>query len=103
MNLLGELKIRHAVLHDLDAGKTGKAKVLQDGLNQLILDSQNQYTLAIDTMPNNLETFLGIVCNDQDRWKKAAKVLLDVQKGAVDAAKLKAFKEKIEKLLSIFS
>lgn len=44
MNLLGELRIDHAVLHDMDANRTGKAKNEQDAINNLIQQSRNDWT-----------------------------------------------------------
>jgi predicted ATP-dependent endonuclease of OLD family len=99
MNLLGELRIDHAVLHDLDANKTGQEKEKQDKLNKLIKNSENPYTKGIDTLPNNLEDFLGIKA-DTDRWRKAAQVLLAVQQGKVSTDKLEGFKQKVSTLLA---
>lgn len=101
MNLLGKLEIEHAVLHDLDSNKVGKPKIIQDGLNGLIEKSKNRYTMAIDTLPENLEAFLGVPADGGDHWKKAAKALLYVRRGEVSSQKLNAFKEKLSKLLFV--
>jgi predicted ATP-dependent endonuclease of OLD family len=98
MNLLGEFRIDHAVLHDMDANKIGQEKEKQEKLNELIKKAENPYTKAIDTLPNNLEDFLGIKAHT-DRWKKAAQVLLAVQKNEVSTDGLKSFIEKVSKLL----
>ena len=103
VNLLGEFRIGHAVLHDLDSGKKGEAKAIQDGLNELIKKSKNDHTLAIDTLPDNLEAFLGLAVDEHNRWKKAAATFLAVQKGTVAATKLDAFEGMIEKLVSSFA
>lgn len=100
MNLLGEFKIGHAVLHDLDGSKTGRAQEIQHCLNKLIEQSKNDYTVAIDMLPDNLEAFLGLPTNKNDRWKKAATVFLEVQSGKVDAKKLESFKDKIKGLVA---
>jgi len=100
MNLLGELEIEHAVLHDLDSDKVGNEKTKHEGLNDLIAKSKNEYTVSIDTFPRNLESFLGVPVVDNDHWRKAAKALLSVKRGEVPADKLKAFIEKIKNLLS---
>jgi len=100
MNLLGELRIKHAVLHDMDAGKIGRAKLIQDGLNNLIQQSKNSFTRAVDTLPNDLETTLGVTITDTDRWKKAAQVLMAVQQGKVAPDKLGQFKQKVEALIT---
>jgi predicted ATP-dependent endonuclease of OLD family len=99
MNLLGEFRIDHAVLHDMDANKTGQEKEKQEKLNELIKKAVNPHTKAIDTLPNNLEDFLGIKAHT-DRWKKAAQVLLAVQQNEVSTDGLKSFIEKVSKLLS---
>lgn len=98
MNLLRELRIDHAVLHDMDGNKTGSEKSKQDALNQLIQQSRNDYTKAVDTLPSNLEDFLGIATSGE-RWKKPAEVLLAVQQNKVAADKLDAFKNKVSSLL----
>jgi putative ATP-dependent endonuclease of OLD family len=98
MNLLGELEIDHTVLHDKDTNKTRNEKKKHEALNKLIQESQNQYTKAIETFPNNLEDFLGIQ-TDNDRWKKAAQVLLFVQQNKIPTENLNSFKEKVSALL----
>jgi predicted ATP-dependent endonuclease of OLD family len=99
MNLLGELRIDHAVLHDMDANKTGNEKQKQEALNQLIQQSKNGCTKAVETLPTNLEGFLGIQTSPE-RWKKAAEVLLAVQQNKVRADKLEEFKTKVSGLLT---
>ncbi|MCX8035731.1 MAG: AAA family ATPase [Candidatus Sumerlaeia bacterium] len=47
MNLLGELRIDHAVLYDMDANKTGNEKTKQESINKLIEDSKNGFTKAV--------------------------------------------------------
>ncbi|MGC8988644.1 MAG: ATP-dependent nuclease [Verrucomicrobiia bacterium] len=98
MNLLGELRIDHAVLHDMDANKTGNEKEKQDKLNDLIQQSKNACTKAVGMLPSNLEDFLGIQTNGE-RWRKAAEVLLAVQQGKVAKEKVDGFKNKVSDLL----
>jgi predicted ATP-dependent endonuclease of OLD family len=98
MNLLGELRIDHAVLHDMDANKTDSERAKHERLNGLIQASKNPYTKAVDTLPTNLEGFLGIQAGT-DRWKKAAQVLLAVQQGRTDKEKLENFKTKVAQLM----
>lgn len=102
MKLLGELRIDHAVLHDMDENKKGNEKNKQDALNELIQQSKNDYTKAVDTLPSNLEDFLGIQTSGE-RWRKAAEVLLAVRQGKVAGDKLKAFKDKVSDLLNAFA
>jgi len=99
MNLLGELRMDHAVLHDSDANKTGNEKQKQEAINQLIQQSKNACTKAVETLPSNLEDFLGIQTSPE-RWKKAAEVLLAVQQNKVEAGKLGEFKTKVSALLT---
>jgi hypothetical protein len=98
VKLLGDFRIDHAVLHDMDENKTGNEKRKQDAINRLIQDSKNDCTKAVDTLPGNLEDFLGIQTSGE-RWKKPAEVLLAVQKGKVTADKLDAFRAKVSGLL----
>ena len=100
MNLLGGMQIKHAVLHDLDSGKTGKKKVIQDGVNELIQKSRNDSTVTVDTIPKNLEAFFDLALSEGDRWKKAAKILLAVKRNEVPVEKIEAFKKKVETLLA---
>jgi putative ATP-dependent endonuclease of the OLD family len=98
MNLLGELHIQHAVLHDLDSASINKRS--NEGLNKLIEQSKNTCTRRIETLPENLESALGIDLRDNDRWKKAARILLAVQQEKVAPEKVAKFKAKIEALVS---
>ncbi|MGC8743149.1 MAG: ATP-dependent nuclease [Verrucomicrobiia bacterium] len=98
MNLLGEFRIDHAVLHDKDANKTGSEKEKQDKLNNLIQKAKNDCTKDVYKLPNNLEDFLGIQTSGE-RWRKAAEVLLAVQQGKVADEKIKDFKSKVSALL----
>jgi putative ATP-dependent endonuclease of the OLD family len=99
MNLLGELQIKHAVLHDLD-GTAIKKKDVNEGLNSLIHQSKNACTRAIESLPENLESSLGIGLTGIERWKKASQILVAVQQDKIASEKLAAFKSKIEVLLS---
>jgi putative ATP-dependent endonuclease of the OLD family len=100
MNLLGALRIKHAVLYDLDDTKQGPEKVKHERLASLIEQSRNDSTLGIESIPSNLETFLGIEIEEGERWKKAAKILLLTMEGKIKAELLSTFKSKIEKLLA---
>jgi putative ATP-dependent endonuclease of the OLD family len=99
MNLLGELHIRHAVLHDLDSTSI-KNKDVNNGVNKLIEQSKNAFTRRVETLSENLESTLGIDLGKSDRWKKAARILVAVQQEKVAAERLTAFKSKIETLVS---
>ncbi len=100
MSLLGEMKIRHAVLYDSHEEKTGNEKARHERLNALIERSRNSHTLAVDPIRHNLETFLGIAVPDKrDRWK-ASRLLLAVKRGEIDPKKLTAFADKVTRMLA---
>ncbi len=100
MNLLGEMKIPHSVLYDLDSRTTGPDEELHRRLNRLIESSRNTFTRKIDTLPDNLESFLGVKVEKRDRWK-ASKLLLAVRSKTVDGAKIDALKNKLAWLLAV--
>jgi putative ATP-dependent endonuclease of the OLD family len=99
MNLLGSMKIKHAVLFDHYIGEESAKKRQQQGVEKLIRDCANSSTVGIDSMPDSLESFLGLTTEKEERWKKAAKNLLTVKEGRADKEKLDAFVKKVEKLL----
>lgn len=98
MRLLGALHIDHAVLHDKDQNTTGESKKQQGELNRLIEESKNEYTKAVQTLPENLEALLGIEAK-LDRWNKASQLLLAVQQRRVESRNLERFRRKVSKLL----
>ena len=55
MNLFGKLNIKHSVLYDDDAGQG-----VQQGFNQLLQSSRNLSTCKIQSITNDIETFLGV-------------------------------------------
>jgi putative ATP-dependent endonuclease of OLD family len=95
MSLLGAFNIDHVVLHDFDSTQKHEA------LNQLIQDSRNPHTLAIEVLDKNLEDVLGFKVLSRERWKKASALFLAVRTGKVDHDKLQAFTDRIQKLLSV--
>ena len=99
MKLCEGMKIPHAVLYDLDADKKGGGKARQDRAAEQITRAKNEYTTAIDFLPENLEKFLGLNFQKREFWK-ASKVLLAAQRGEIDGAKLAAFKDKVARLLA---
>jgi putative ATP-dependent endonuclease of OLD family len=100
MNLLGRLRIKHAVLHDLNLpAKTDKEKLKHEALNALISDAANEYTVEIKTLPVGLEDTLGLEIKCNDRWK-ASKILLKVQRNEVEVGKLQQFKDTVKDLLT---
>ncbi len=99
MNLLGEMKIHHIVFHDLDKDEGDSVKPRQALINEFIQKSRNPYTVAIDSIPSNLEIYLGVDAPTHDRWK-ASKLLLAAKSGRIERERLDAYKQKIEGLLA---
>jgi predicted ATP-dependent endonuclease of OLD family len=99
MNLLSQMKIEHAVLYDKDNARTGEEKEKQDALSQLIRDSKNPYTVGMDTLPDNLESFLGIKVPKEERRWKASHVLVAYKRGMIKRERMERFVEKVQRLL----
>jgi len=98
MSLLSALGMRHAVLHDLDQRKTGKPKAVQDAVNALIAASRTRNTIAVDSVPDNLESYLDVrIVNE--RWR-ASEILFAAKSRRLKPEKLLDFVEKIEALLA---
>ena len=93
MNLLGELKIPHAVLYDYDNGKYA-------AVDATIQASQNAFTIGIDTFPENLETFLGIKSAGSSH-RKPQHVMWQLSKGGIKQANIDALIAKVSTLLRI--
>jgi putative ATP-dependent endonuclease of the OLD family len=98
INLLSALRIRHAVLHDLDQRKTGKPKAVQDAVNNLIAASRTETTIAVDSLPDNLESYLDVAIVNE-RWKPS-ELLFAVKSGRVRPERLHDFVAKVEALLT---
>jgi len=65
MNLLSHLGIPHSVLHDDDNGENEQAEV-----NQLLQDSRHaELTTVVQTVPGDLESFLGVAKSKSDHRK----------------------------------
>jgi len=75
MNLLGKFGIGHYVLHDSDNGRL-------QVVDQTIQDSTNNFTLGIDTFPDDLEAFLGIIPTPA-KHRKPQHVMYHIQTGTV--------------------
>lgn len=86
MNLLGYLGVSHSVIHDDDSNKDEHGE-----LNQLIQASMHKtLTLAVQTIPTDLEAMLGIPPAGSDH-RKPQHVLYLYSEGKIDAGKLAAF------------
>ncbi len=100
MNLLGELKIGHSVLHDADPNKTGDNKVFHDGVNKLIQSKRNPFTQKIYVFPDDLETFLGFKVPDKDH-RKPSRLLLALKEGKIGAPQVSAICKLVEELAGL--
>lgn len=103
MQLLGELKIAHAVLIDEDGGR-------HKDIDKLIRKHQNSYTKSIHTFKDDIESFLYIDIpkykdkngnmKTYDGYGKPLNILYQYQKGAYDQTKFNQFVSAIEALLA---
>jgi len=100
MNLLGELKIEHSVLHDADPNKTGDDKVFHEGLNKLVQNKRNAFTKKIHVFSDDLEKFLGFVVPDKDH-RKPSRLLLALKEGKIAAAQIDAYCKLVEELAGV--
>jgi predicted ATP-dependent endonuclease of OLD family len=91
MNLLAHLGIPHSVLHDDDNGKNEHAEV-----NQLIQDSRHSdLTTAVQTVPGDVESFLGIPKPKSDH-RKPQHLLFLHESGQIAKDKLAVFCSLVE-------
>jgi len=100
MNLSGELKIEHSILHDADANKTGDDKTFHDGVNKLIQDKRNPFTQKIHVFPDDLEKFLGFTVPDKDH-RKPSRLLLALKESKINAAQVDLLCQLVEELAGV--
>ena len=94
MNLLEPLNVSHSVLFDGDGGKDTHEKV-----KRLIEESKNKYTRTIETVGDDIETFLGIEKSKPHR--KPQHVILKLKEGVIQEDRLDAFKNIVERLIKV--
>ena len=99
MNLLGELKIEHSVLHDADPNKKGDDKVFHDGVNKLIQDRRNPFTQKVHVFSDDLEGFLGFAVPKDHR--KPSRLLLALKEGKIAALQVNALCKLVEDLAGL--
>ncbi len=96
MNLLTHLGISHSVFHDDDDGKDE-----HEDINQLIEDSRHKdLTTAVEMLPGDLETVLGIA-KPKAPHRKPQHVLFSYGNGLIPEDKLAAFCTLVESCLPI--
>jgi len=93
MNILGPLKISHAVLYDADGDKPPHEKI-----KQLIEESRNVYTTNIDTFPIDIEDFLKIE-KSKKKHRKPQHLMLKLKEDKVDPKKIDELVVKIDALV----
>jgi putative ATP-dependent endonuclease of the OLD family len=97
MNLLGRLRVPHAVLYDRDGGKEA-ALVLERAIQAV----KNDHTRGIDHLPKNLEDSLGVPPpGRQDR--KPQHIMYLLRKDRIPADRKEAFCRQVQSLLNSFS
>lgn len=100
MNLLGELKIEHSVLHDRDPNKTGDDKIFHERMNSLIQDSRNGFTRSIHVFDDDLEAFLGVTMPDKE-YRKPSRLLLALKESRIAENRIEALCKLVEKLAGV--
>lgn len=99
MNLFGKLGIRHSVIIDDDSDKEGTQLQMHQEINQMILDSKNEYTEKIITIPENLESFLNTQLNLVSHQKPQA-ILTKYDNGEISEERISAFINIVNQSLS---
>lgn len=100
MNLLGELKIEHSVLHDNDVStKTGEDAAFHQEVNDLIQRSRNAYTRQIHVLEKDLEAFLDFRSKGGDH-RKPARMVLALQRGEITEGAVLRFTDLARLLLT---
>lgn len=100
MNLLGELKIDHSVLHDNDVSNmTGEDAEFHREVNDLIQRSRNLYTRCIHVLDKDLEGLFEF--NDKGRANgKPTRILLALHQGAIKQEAVSRFRDLTRNLLA---
>lgn len=100
MNLLGELKIEHSVLHDQDLNKNGDDKIFHERLNRLIQDTNNGFTRKIHVFDDDLEAFLGVTMPDKE-YRKPYRLLLALKESRIAEHRIEALCKLVEELAGV--
>jgi len=100
MNLLGELKIEHSVLHDQDPNKTGDDKVFHERINKLIQEKKNSFTRKIHVFDDDLETFLGVTIPDKE-YRKPSRLFLALKESRISEERIEALCKLVEELARV--
>jgi putative ATP-dependent endonuclease of the OLD family len=100
MNLLGVLRIPHAVLYDSDQRPAKDDKHVRTTaiVNGCIQKSRNAFTMAVEGLPDDVEAALGLPKCSQP-YAKPQYVLHAVGEGQVDGARLLEFTVLLQRLV----
>ena len=98
MNLFGYLGIRHSVLFDEDQDDNSQPRYPE--IDKTIFNAKNNATIKIDTLPSDLESFLGLPPARRPH-RKPQHVMYHVRTKLVREKKLERFIKKIETLLQV--
>jgi predicted ATP-dependent endonuclease of OLD family len=94
MNILGPLKINHAVLFDADNEKPPHEKIIK-----LIKGSSNDYTKKIDVFPEDIEKFLEIE-KSKKAHRKPQHLMLKINEGKIEDKNIELLLEKLRTLIN---
>lgn len=92
MNLLGELGIKHAVLVDKDNS------IMHEKINRLIESSRNNFTLGIDFLENDMESYLRVEKVNQD-YQKPLTMMSRYNNGGIDSTRINDLASRIEAII----
>lgn len=95
MNLLGKMRINHAVLYDRDGGN-----VKSVALENAIKSSVNRFTSKIDFFNHDLEEFLGVQCPVRPD-QKPQHLMWHFRQGNIDQNKLQELCKKLQSLIDV--
>jgi hypothetical protein len=93
MNLLGGLRVPHAVLYD-EGSRTAEDKAVEKG----ILSAQNEFTAAIDSFENDIEAFLGIPKATRPH-RKPQHVMWCLMQDKIEEERVRALCNKVQALI----
>jgi len=94
MNILGPLKINHAVLFDADNEKPPHEKIIK-----LIKGSSNDYTKKIDVFPEDIEKFLEIE-KSKKAHRKPQHLMIKINEGKIEDKNIELLLEKLRTLIN---
>ena len=95
MNLFGLLGISHSVLIDKDKNST-----VQTIVNDFLDKQKNEFTVALDCLDDDIESFLGVP-KTKDRWLKPLNLIRCYRGGRISQEKIISLRQKLEHLVGL--